>query len=646
MKRLIFLFVCSLLSSSILMATEKSKPEEKEEAQKPLSHYVVVTATRTEQSVQKVASSSTVIGKAELEQSTLPTLSDILSRVTGLDISQSGGVGKPSTVFIRGANSQHTLFLVDGVEVNDPISPTRTYDIAHITNDNIERIEVIRGPQSTLYGSDAIGGVVQIFTKKGYGKPRLSLSLEGGSFETYRESMALSGGNRKFDYSFTLSRGDSSGFSASHEKYGNSEKDGYGNTTFSGRIGTNPLKNLNISAMFRYMDAGSDLDNGPGEGGDDPNYTLQSRQMVWSVQASYSMLNDRWNQVLKLSSNRMKRESENLTDEVHPDDSSDALYQGEILKLDWQHDLVVSGTQTVTAGLDIETESGESEYYYQSAWGPGESIFPRQSSTSFGLYLQDNIHLDDVFHMTLGIRSDSHDLFGSVMTYRLAPSFNIGNGTRLRATYGTGFKAPTVYQLYAPATPWGPVGNSGLDPERSTGWDVGLEQYLMGNRLLLGITYFMNGFSDMIEYDMTKGYVNIAEAETKGIELYVSFQDFNGFLVKGSYTRTKTENLQTGDQLLRRPEHKGNIIVSYRFFHRLTAGCSLYYVGERADVYPYPERVVADPYTLLNGVISFELSEKIQVYVRFDNLLDQEYESVIGYGTPGRSIYAGFKAGI
>jgi len=640
MKKFFLVLVMILLVVNLLPAEE----EEKEKNQETLKYHIVVTATRTKQPKLELGSSTTVIPLEQLKKAGKTTVVEALSAVPGLDVVQNGGPGKTADVFIRGANSEHTLVMVDGIEVNDPMSPGRTFDFAHLGLDNIDRIEIVRGPQSTLYGSDAMGGVIHIITKKGEGKPGFYVSAEAGSYSSFRESAGVSGGTKTVNYSFAVSRFDSKGFSASAEKYGNTEKDGYGNTGFSGRLGFKPTDNLDIYFIGRFTDMSSDLDNFEGPGGDDPNYVMDSRQFLFAANAALSLMKGKWEQRLGMSYNNIRRDLSNDIDDFHPLDSSTGVYKGKILKVDWQHNIYVHPTNTITAGIELEREEGESQYSWESMWGPGQSLFPGESARTTGIFLQDSIKIKDTFFMTLGVRFDDHSRFGTETTYRVAPAVLLKSGTKIKATYGTGFKAPSLYQLFAPATDWGPLGNENLEPEKSKAWDVGIEQYLFADRLTLSVTYFRNEFEDLILYDWMLGYINVNEAETKGYEVFMSARPVNGFTIQGSYTYTEAVDKETGEQLLRRPKHKANLGVNFRLLKKANVNLNLIYVGKRFDLFPVPTRTEADAYTLFNLAASYRLTKNIEIFGRIDNLLDEEYEAVLGYGTAGRSAYIGFKA--
>jgi len=648
MKKLFFVLVMGIMMIAPVLGNvetkEKQQEKETKKGPKRLKYNIVVTATRTEQPKLELASSTTLLSFEDLKKADKETVADALTAVPGLDVVQNGGPGKTADVFIRGANSEHTLVMMDGVEVNDPMSPGRTFDFGHLSLDNIDRIEIVRGPQSTLYGSDAMGGVINIITKKGNGKPRVFISGETGSYGTFREAAGVNGGNETVNYSVEISRLDSKGFSESGEKYGNTEKDGYGNTTLSGRLGFKLAKNLELNLISRYINARNQLDNFAGAGGDDPNYITDARQFLLAANSRLSLLKGKWDQRLGVSYNNMRRDLSNPTDQFQPFDSQEGLYKGRTFKIDWQHNLYLHPTNTVTAGIEYQREWGESTYSWESLWGPGESIFPGKSARTTGFYLQDSIKIRDTFFMTLGVRIDHHDRFGTVTTYRIAPALLLKSGTKLKATYGTGFKAPSLYQLYAPATIWGLVGNQNLDPEKCKGWDIGIEQFLANDRLTLSFTYFQNDFEDLILYDFILGYININQAKVNGFEIFMSTAPLKNLTISGSYTYTDAKDKETGEQLLRRPKHKANLTFNLRLFKNANANLFIIHVGKRLDLFPYPTITEAAAYTLFNLAASYRLSKNIEVFGRIDNLFDQDYEAVLGYGTPGRSAYIGIKA--
>jgi vitamin B12 transporter len=604
---------------------------------------VVVTATRVETPVEEIASSITVISSKEIERKQKTTVLEVLKGLPGLDVVQNGGVGGATSIFLRGANSEHTLVMIDGVEVNDPISPGRSYDFAHLTVDNIERIEILRGPQSTLYGSDAIGGVIHIITKKGEGKPKFFLSAEGGSFTTFRESTGVRGGNKWVNYSLGISRFDTEGISAANKKDGNYERDGYENTSLSARLGFTPLENLDIDFILRYIDAKTEIDNFGGVGGDDPNNIAKSKQFLFKTQAGLSLFNNLWAQKLGFAINNHDRDYKNKKDPQHPSDYEKANYDGEFLKFDWQHTLNLHKTNALIFGFEYEREEGKSKYYSESLWGPWESISPEKTANIKGYYIQDQIKLWDRLFATLGVRIDDHSRFGTETTYRIAPAYLIKETeTKIKGTFGTGFKAPSLFQLFDPV-----YGNKDLKPEKSKGWDFGVEQDLLKKRVTIGATYFRNDFKDLIDFEGGR-YINIAKAKAEGLELFTSVKPFDDLVLRFNYTYTDTEDKRTGEDLLRRPKNKLGLDLNYHFLKKGNANLGVIYVGKRDDKEWDPStwtarRVKLDQYTLVNLAASYDITKNFQVFGRVENLLDKEYEEAKGFGTPGLSFFGGMK---
>jgi len=605
---------------------------------------VVITATRIETLSEEVASSITVVSGDEIENKQKITVFDALRGVPGIDVVQQGGPGQVTSIFIRGAESAHTLVLVDGIEMNDPISPVRTYDFANLGTDNIERIEILRGPQSTLYGSDAIGGVINIITKKGKGRPVFTVSNEGGSFETFKESIGMNGGSQLINYALSGSRFNTDGISAANKKYGNHEEDGYENTSVSARVGLTPSEGFGADFILRYIDADTDLDNYGGPGGDDPNYMGKSKQLFFRTQASFALFNDLWEHEIGFSTADYERDYDNDPDPAHPSDLERSSYDSNILKFDWQNNVYLNDINTIIFGVETEEEKGKSYYYSESLFGPYTSTFTKKSARITGYYLQDQVKAFESFFATLGVRFDDHSKFGSKTTYRIAPAYLIRQTeTKIKASCGTGFKAPTLYQLYSS------YGNRYLDPEKSKAWDIGIEQHLLKDILSLGTTYFRNDFNNLIDFDLsTSRYKNVFKAKSEGFELFASLKPINELMVRASYTYTNTEDKATGEDLLRRPKDKMGLDVNYHFLERGNINLNIIYVGKRDDIYFDPftyssTRVALSRYTLVNLAASYDITKNFKVFGRVDNLFDEDYEEIKGYGTPGFSGFVGIK---
>lgn len=604
---------------------------------------LVVTATRSDMSLEEVGSSVTVITADDLERQQKRLVLDALREVPGLDVIRNGGPGGATMVAIRGAKAEQTLVLIDGSRVNDPSTIGNSFDFANLTTDNIERIEILRGPQSTLYGSDAIGGVINIITRRGEGRLQGTVSIEGGSFATVREQATISGGLEKLDYSLGLSRLDTGGISSAGKNYGNREDDGYHATAFSSRLGLKPSDIFDVDCTVRYLDTRADMDNGGGVGQDDPNSIAASEQLFMSARARLSLFDDRWRQKLELAIVNLDRTYRNDVDADHPFDLSRATYHGEGVTLDWQNTLQLHPTTTLIFGVERRDEEANSTYYSESIWGPYSSIFPKQSARNTGVYIQDQLNLWDSWFTTVGARLDDHSGFGSKVTWRVTTSYLFRNtDTRIRGSYGTGFKAPSLYQLYEPT-----YGNSELNPEKSSGWDAGIEQALFAGRLELGATWFANDFKDLIDFDSSAyTYKNISRAESSGVELSATVRPTDSLTLRAGYTWMETKDKSTGEKLLRKPKNKISFDANYRIAAKGNVNLGILYVGKRDD-YDYStwpaERVELGGYLLVNMAASYDVTRWLQLFARVDNLLDRDYEEVKGYGTAGIGAYGGVK---
>lgn len=606
---------------------------------------VVVTANRLETATREVGSSITVITSKEIEQRQQKFLLDVLRSVPSLDVVRNGGPGSTTSVFMRGANSEHTLVLLDGIELNDPSAPGGGYDFANLPADNIERIEILRGPQSTLYGSRAMGGVINVITRRGQGKPAGFLSAQGGSFYTAAEKAGISGGTYLYNYALGLSRFDTGGFSAAGRKYGNTENDGYQNTSLNTRLGITPTSNLSIDFIVNYLRSRIALDNNGGIGGDDSNYIQKSEQISFRSQADLVLFENLWEQRLGVSFNDLSRDVNNGADPAHPSDLSRESYHGQSVTVDWQHTLHLHETNSLTLGIERKEENAKSDYYSESAWGPYNSPWDKQFAHTTGYYLQDQVRLWDAWFTTAGVRLDDHSSFGTNGTYRFTSAYTIKQtNTTVKGSYGTAFKAPSLYQLYAPD-----YGDGNLKPEKSNGWDLGVEQSLFGGKMTMGTTYFHNDFDDLINFDSNLSkYSNIARATTQGVELTATMRPVDELTLRVGYTYTKTEDKKTGLELLRRPKNKINFEGNYRFLKNANVNLGIIYVGTRFDNVYDPAtyastRVKMGEYMLLNLAACYDIAKNIKIFGRLDNLFDRNYEEITGYGTAGISAFGGIK---
>ncbi len=612
----------------VLVVANNSWAEEKKESSTKYNlGEVIVTATKTEQYQAEVGSSTTVITAEDLKKKGKRTVLGVLRDVPGVSVMQSGAFGGITSVYLRGSKSGHTLVMVDGIELNDPMKADRSFDYGwgHLTTDNIERIEIVRGPQSTLYGSDAIGGVINIITKKGKGKSKWVVSFEGGSHNTFKETLGFSGSQDKLNYSLSLLRLDTDGISAAVD---DSEKDGYENATLSTRLGYEIFENANLDFALRFTDAKYDSDDGAYQ--TDPNKTGCWRNLAGKI-ALDQAINSVWDHKFSFSYSQTRRKYSDEPDSIDTTtDNTHNWFKGRLMKFEWQHNVSPVDWDTLTGGFEYEKERG---------FGDGRKAsnrINRKVMDNQGYYLQNQLKLWENLFITPGLRVDDHELFGTETTYKISTAYIIPQtGTRLKANWGTGFKAPSLYQLYHPS-----YGNQDLNPEESKSYDFGFEQNAFNNKVTLGLTYFHNEFEDMIDYD-SGSYKNIAKAETKGLELEGWFKPIEILAIGVNYTYTKTKDKDTGKKLRRRPKNQVGLNLDWSFLKKGNLNLSASYVGHRCDNAANTRKV--KPYAKIDLYASYDLSGTFQVFGRIENLFDKKYQQVRGYANPGASFYAGCK---
>ena len=593
---------------------------------------VTVTADRLEAPRDTVGSSVTVIGRAEIERRRKATVAELLRTVPGLEINRTSGPGSITSAFIRGGNSAFTLVLVDGVRVNSPASGG--YDLSALVTDNIERIEIVRGPQSTLYGSEAIGGVIHITTRKGQGPARFGIYGEAGSLDSSRFGASLSGSGSRFDYSLSASALDTEGVSAASERFGNLEADGAENQTFSARLGwrlgagQSGRTDGRIDLSVRSVDADTEIDGfgfDPDRGFvpvDDPN-TLQQRESLNAQLDARVPLGRRWTQTFRVG---VSDESFDTTDPDSPFNNFGNDVQ--LVELSTQAEIAVSTTGTFLAGFEHETREAESvgsfaeevditSFYAQQRWAGQQGA------------------------LTVGVRHDDHETFGGETTWRLTGSWGWGDvsrgRTRLHAAVGTGFRAPSLNELFFPF-----FGNLGLEPETSEGFDVGIERTAAGGRFRIDLTYFDNAFEDLIGVDSAFMAINIDEATARGVELTLGWRPNETWYLEGSHTYTDTENETTGLQLARRPENRSVLRLGFAPVPRLDGEVSVIAVRDRIDT----NGADMDDYDRVDLSLGWKLRPALSLYARAENLLDEDYEEVPGFTTPGAVTVIGLRWGV
>ena len=610
---------------------------------------VVVTTNRLDTPLSQVANSMSVITSKDIEQKQAGTALEALQGVPGLTLLQNGAAGESSGIFMRGADAGHTLVLMNGVPINNPISTSREFDyLDQLFADDISRIEVVRGPMSTVYGTNATAGVVNILTQRGEGTPKGSLFFEGGAYESFREGATASGGNNLGDFNLAVSRFDSQGFPSADKTLGNSVNSLDSNSTASLQLGILPSPNLDNSLYVRYSQAHTNLPAFGGVGGDDPNFFMDERQWFTGTQTKWKLFDGALEQTLGLS---FTDDLQLFTDDLSTYAGSHyerGAYEGQSAQISLQNDVHLWKGETLVLGVQGQQEWGRVDDTTDYGFGPSNAIIGATATTG-SYFAESQTELMDRLFATLGGRLDAVSSFGNQFTYRGAVAYFVPDlGTKLKASYGTGFKAPSLYQLFSP------YGNTGLQAENSTGWDIGFEQPLAGDQVKFGATYFHTDFSQLIDFESTSTppnygeYFNVSKSQTLGWETFASAKPVKGLELRADYTYTWAVNQDTGDQLIRRPQDRADFNASYQW-KGLGFGLGLIYVGDRPDTAftNFTATPITLPsYTLVNLLASYQADEHLKFFGRVENLFNTVYEEVYGYGTPGLSVYLGTKVSL
>lgn len=630
MKSKVVIFIVLML----LSVSSRSWAEEGMDTKKYNLGNVIVSATKTETYQAEIGSSTTVITAEDIKKSQKRTVQDVLRDVPGVTVMQTSAFGGTTSVYLRSAKPGQTLVIVDGVEVNDPMSTDRSFDFAHLTTDNIERIEIVRGPQSTLYGSDAMSGVISIITKKGEGKLAPSGYFEGGSFSTFRENLGLSGSVDKFNYSLSASHLDSDGINKASNGF---ENDGYRDTVVSSKLGYKLFENSELSLVTRFTDAKTSIDDGAYD--DDPNNTAWWRDFSSKVAFDQS-INFWWSHNLSFAYHDVRRKYRDEKDDTDKTEDLQSWYKGDNKAIEWQHNFSPVTWSVLTGGFEYEQERGSS--YYRSK--TSITKVDRKSIDNTAFYLQNQVKLWDKLFITPGLRVDDHELFGAQTTYKISTAYLIPQtGTRLKGNWGTGFKAPSLYQLYSN------YGDPNLKPDESKSYDFGFEQSFFKDKLSFDLTYFHNDFRNMVDWDsLTSKYKNVGRAMTKGFEFGTKFLSFENLTIGAGFTYTDTEDKDTGIELLRRPKRQANLSVDWKFIEKANFNLGVTYVGSRKDaVFDASSNkvIITDkPYTTVRLALSYDITKNFQVFGRVENMFDKKYQDVHGYAMPERAFYGGIKA--
>lgn len=582
---------------------------------------VVVTAGRVEEPLEETTSDVTVLKAEDIKKMNVVLVPEVLRKVPDLTVVQTGGDGRLTQVFLRGGDPKTTLVMIDGVKVNS--IATGGFDFSKMPVDDIERIEIVKGSQSTIYGSEAMSGVINIITKRGEGKPKFVVSFEGGSYGTYNPSMTVSGGDQALNYRFTGLYYNTQGISAAKD---GAEKDSYKNGYFSGNFGVKPSSNTEIEIFGNYSSDRTDLDDFDfvtGRATDSLTFVQNGWHYLAGVRGKLYLF-DKWEQIVTLSAygDLLK-----FRDPLVEFNNADVFDKRQIV--DWQNNLYLAEALTLTAGLTYQHESAENRGSFD------EGVIDRAA------YLNSKLKLfQDTLIINAGLRYDNYDPVGSKTTYKVGAAYTIKEiEATLRTSYATGFRVPSLNDLFYPF-----YGNPHLKPEESKSFEAGAVKSLLEEKVQLAVSYFSTDYTDMIQADpLTFTAVNIASASVKGVEVNGSYQ-IDALTLKAGYTYLDAKDKETDLQLNWRPHNK--VVFGIGYSTPVVSLLADYiYVGGRFNSSADAEiGKKLSPYWLVNLSGTYKVSKTFSLFARIENLFDTDYEEVQGYGTKGTSVYGGVRA--
>jgi vitamin B12 transporter len=585
-------------------------------------YQITVTADRLEEPVQSKSDSITVITHDQIVKNQWNYVLDAIRTVPGVAVVQSGSPGKVTSVFLRGAGSSQVLVLMDGVPINNPYFGG--VDFENLTTDNVERIEVLKGPQSPLYGSDSIGGVIQIITRKGAGQPQLQTSFEGGTFQTYREKAGVLGAQGKMDYSVSFLRNDTDG---------QFHNDAFRENAFSGRGGYHWSQNTELTFTGNVFDSTTGI----------PFHTVYDPiTFEPSLEASPLQQQDSNFTVLSAGVKHSNGKNLNLStqfaytrrDFSFTDPGSlfaDSTNNSDVFNLNFQNDFQLSSSNTLTAGYEYERQNIDAQDNLNG-------VYPLKSVDENAVFVQNKFENTE-WILTAGLRFDHYNTFGDTFNPRISAAYKITAAAKIRGSYGEGFRAPSAGDLGLPF-----YGNPNLKPEKSRSWEIGFDQSWKAH-FFWSASWFHNSYDDLITFDPNTFIAgNIAKAMAQGLELSGTWSH-GGWTFTGGYTYLDSEDKATGDPLPRRPKHSGNLQVGYDA-SRWGANLNVTAVGERfeSDFLTSPTLNVFNPgYGKVDLAVRYQLLPSFRLKARIENLLDKKYEEALHYPALSRGFYAGIE---
>lgn len=630
------------LASSLFALSLGQAPVSRADDQSVPTYYLpplVISATRLPTPEDEVGSSVTVITDEDIERKQERTLPEVLQDVPGLNLVQAGGPGGVANIFIRGTNANHTKVLIDGIDVSDASSPDGSFDFSQILASDIARVEVLRGPQSGLYGSDAIGGVISITTKTGSGPAQFHGSLEGGSFGTFNQTAGVSGSVARFTYAVDIAHfraEDTEVTPASLVPPGRPvNPDAYDNLTYSTKLGVALTDAIDVGLVARFVDTALRSTNDDILGpeaipSDSDNRDIFTRGTVHVV--SFDGVLD---QTLGLAYTDYRRRFDDPNATAVAEGNDPAVYHGDRAKLDWQGNVTLAHGQVLTLGAEHQIDA------------INDSSPVQAQMTNDAGYAQLQSSIGDHFFNTVSLRFDDNDRFGGKATYRVAPALAFPEtGTLFKGSLGSGFKAPTLDQLFDNYPQYDFFANPNLKPETSIGYDLGVEQSAWDRRLRFGAIWFHNDIKNLIDYnDAFTSFVNIGRATTYGVESFASYKPWQRVTLRVDYTYTIAEDDILHEELERRPKDKASLDGTWQPSDVASLSATILYVGPWIDTTRDGTQsgVTVNGYTIVNLAGSYDLGHGVTAFARIDNALDRRYQEPLGFLRPGLGVFGGLR---
>ncbi len=608
---------------------------------------VIVSANRIAQPLSRIGDSVTLIDAEQVRASQKLTVSDLLATTPGVSVSRNGGLGGSTQLRIRGAEHDQTVVLIDGIKLNDPSSAGGGFNFANLLTGDYMRIEVLRGPQSTLWGSQAIGGVINVVTMVPEGPLLASYAAEGGERGSATVQARAEAGGERFSWRVAGKYLTTDGISALNDDRGGREKDGYRNTGANLR-GLWRINNA-VSAELRttYSRGRVEFDGFP-----QPAFALADTREygVTEELVSYAGVN-----ALTFGGKLHNRIGFAFTDtdreNIDPDSPVPTTFDATGRNERWEYQGTLTLSDAVSGVFGLESEHSELDTRSPTEFDPNPAPLANDARLD-SAYAQVSVSPFDALTLTAGMRYDDHDTFGDENTGRAAIAWSATPTTIVRASFGEGFKAPTLFQLFSE------FGNQDLAPERADAWDVGIEQHLLSDALVLSATYFGRNTRNMIDFVScfpstdprcaTRPfgfYDNVAKTDAEGIELGLTARIGERLRVEANYTDLDATNRAPGSNfgrdMPRRPAHTLNGEVTYAWPIGLTTSVAVVHSGRSFD--NASNTVALDSYTVVDLRAAFVFRDNLELYGRLENAFDEEYETIARYGTPGRAMFVGVR---